>query len=148
EEDISNTVEIQSIDCTEAMNNVEDIVDHENLNNKENNENLLLVDITDITNTGHQILRQSACRNLEDYTEKMVNYMSKGKKWPVSYEIGDLVRISIPKIDRFGVDRSKFDVIDICFSAGELDPLNAAEFPELDIIPPTNISVREASRLQ
>ncbi|CAG8787329.1 1675_t:CDS:1, partial [Cetraspora pellucida] len=35
EEDIPNTVEIQSIDCTEAMNDVEDIVDHENLNNKE-----------------------------------------------------------------------------------------------------------------
>ncbi|KAF0555786.1 retrotransposon nucleocapsid protein [Gigaspora margarita] len=96
----------------------------------------------------------------------MVNYMSKGKKRAASYEIGDFVRIAISKIDRFGVDHpslpckimkkendkyqlgSKFGVIDICFSAGELDFLNAAEFPELDIIPPTRISVRKASRLQ
>ncbi|CAG8612943.1 2387_t:CDS:2 [Cetraspora pellucida] len=131
EEDIPNTIEIQSIDCTEAMNDFDDIVDQEN------------------------------------YENKIVNYMSKGKKQPVSYEIRDLVRISIPKIDRFGVDRpslsckiiekpmadkyrlgSKFGIIDVCFSVGELDPLNTSEFPELDIIPSTNISVREALRLQ
>jgi hypothetical protein len=57
------------------------------------------------TVTGHDILREAARRDLENYTEKMVNQMSKGRKRVKHYEIGDLVRIAVPKIDRFGVDR-------------------------------------------
>src|SRR4051794_616209 len=53
------------------------------------------------TVTGHDILREAARRDLENYTEKMVNQMNKERKRVKHYEIGDLVRM---KIDRFGVD--------------------------------------------
>ena len=75
----------------------------------------ILIDITNETSsmplqegatvTNHTILREAAQRDLEIYTKKMVNQMNKGKKRPNNYEIGDLVRISVPKIDRFGIDR-------------------------------------------
>jgi hypothetical protein len=96
----------------------------------------------------------------------MVNQMKKGKKRPNDYEIDDLVRIAVPKIDRFGIDRptlpckilekvnnqyrlgSKFGVIDVLYSPGEIDPLGAEQFPELEEIPTNRITVREASRLQ
>ncbi|CAB4437781.1 unnamed protein product [Rhizophagus irregularis] len=59
--------------------------------------------------------------------------MNKGKKRPNNYEVGDLVRISVPKIDRF---------------AGEINPLGVNQFSELEIIPTSTITVREAARLQ
>ena len=71
----------------------------------------VLIDITNktlqegTTATNHEILREAAQRNFEDYIEKMANQMNKGRKRPNHYEIGDLVRIAIPKIDRFGIDR-------------------------------------------
>src|ERR1043166_9046946 len=97
----------------------------------------------------------------------MVNQMNKGKKRITEYQIGDLVRIAIPKIDRFSVDRptlpckimektennkyrigSKFGIVEICYSAGELEPLGTTDFPELYEIPSGKVSVREAARLQ
>lgn len=92
--------------------------------------------------------------------------MRKKNKRIVEYQVGDLVRVAIPKIDRFSTDRStipckvikktedkyqvgsKFGIIEICYSAGELEPLGTAAFPELDSILPDKISVREAARLQ
>ena len=92
--------------------------------------------------------------------------MNKMKKWIVEHQIGDLVRVAIPKIDRFSTDRptvpckiikkiedkyqigSKFGIIEVCYSAGELEPLGTASFPELDDIPSNKISIREAARLQ
>ena len=43
---------------------------------------------------------------------------------------------------------SKFGIIEICYSAGELEPLGATEFPELYEIPSGNVSIREAACLQ
>ena len=77
----------------------------------------------------------------------MVNQMNKGKKRITDYQIGDLVRIAIPKIDRFSTDRptvpckiikkiedkyqvgSKFGIIEICYSAGKLQSLETKLFP-------------------
>ena len=70
----------------------------------------ILIDITNNTSsqeevTNHRILREAARQDLEIYTKKMINQMNKGRKKPNNYEVGDLVQISVPKIDRFGVDR-------------------------------------------
>jgi hypothetical protein len=43
---------------------------------------------------------------------------------------------------------SKFGIINILYSSGELDPLGTEQFPELDVIPTDEITVREAARLQ
>jgi hypothetical protein len=69
----------------------------------------VLIDITNKASlqeevTNHEILREAARRDLKNYTEKMVNQMNKGRKRKNNYEVGDLVRISVPKIDRFGTD--------------------------------------------
>ena len=63
----------------------------------------ILIDITNKVSsqegiTNHEILRDAAWRNLKNYTEKMANQMNKGRKRPNNYEVGDLVRISVPKI--------------------------------------------------
>ena len=96
----------------------------------------------------------------------MVNRMNKKKKRIVEYQVGDLVRVAIPKIDRFSTDRptvpckiikktedkyqvgSKFGIIEVCYSAGELEPLGTTSFLELENIPSDKISIREAARLQ
>jgi hypothetical protein len=130
----------------------------------------ILMDITNqdtTNNSGHEILRNVARQDLQIYTEKMVNQMNKGKKRIKEYQIGDLVRVAVPKIDRFSVDRptlpckiiektennkyglgSKFGTIEIYYAANELEPLGTAAFPELNEIPSNKISVREAARLQ
>lgn len=119
------------------------------------------------TITGHGILREVARRDLQIYTDKMANQMNKGRKRIMKHQIGDLVRVIVPKIDRFGVDRptlpckilkktnddkyqlgSKFGILEIYYSANEIESLGTAAFPELDNIPSNKISVREASRLQ
>ena len=86
--------------------------------------------------------------------------MNKMKKRIVEHQIGDLVRVAIPKIDRFSIDRptlpckilektennqyrvgSKFGIVEICYSAGELESLGTKTFSELDEIPPNKIKV-------
>ncbi len=134
----------------------------------------VLIDITNVississkpTITGHEELREAAWWDLENYTNKMVNQMKKGRKMSNNYKIGDLVRIAVPKINRFSIDwlmlsckilekvknryqlESKFGIIDIFYSSEELKPLRVEQFPELDIIPINKITIREASRLQ
>jgi hypothetical protein len=127
----------------------------------------VLLDITNQQITHHELLRNMARQDLQCYTEKMVNQMNKSKKRIKEYQIGDLVRIAVPKIDRCSVDRptlpckiiertendkygigSKFGIIEVYYTANELEPLGAASFPELDNIPSNKISIREASRLQ
>jgi len=75
--------------------------------------------------------------------------------------------MAIPKIDRCSVNRltlpckiiertennkygigSKYEMIEVYYSANELEPLGIASFPELDDIPSNKISIREAVRLQ
>ena len=76
---------------------------------KENNAPLILdpvlIDITNQDITQHEILRSMARQDLQNYTDKMANQMSKGKKRVQEYQIGDLVRVAVPKIDRCSVDR-------------------------------------------
>jgi hypothetical protein len=128
----------------------------------------ILIDITNRISSRHEVLREVARQNLKHYTEKMSDQMNKGRKRPNNFEIGDLVRISIPRIDRFGTDRptlpckilgktnhgqyrlgSKFGIIGVLYSSGELEPLGVNQFPELETIPmDKKISLREAARLQ
>ncbi|CAB4432218.1 unnamed protein product [Rhizophagus irregularis] len=108
-----------------------------------------------------------ARKDLQIYTEKMANQMNKKKKRIVEYQIGDLVRVFVPKIDRFSVDRptlpckilektennkyrlgSKFGIIEVYYSANELELLGTAVFPELNEIPSNKISIIEVARLQ
>ncbi|RHZ77819.1 hypothetical protein Glove_172g23 [Diversispora epigaea] len=114
----------------------------------------------------HEILRNTVRKNLEQYTKKMANQMLKKRKL-TDLEIGDLVRIKIPKIDRFGIDHSslpckiiektdnqryqlgcKYGIINVSYYIGELEALGTTTYPELDEIPSNQISVREAARLQ
>jgi hypothetical protein len=127
----------------------------------------VLVDITNHISTTHEILRNTARRDLEIYTDKMVNQMNKKKKRRANFQIGDLVRVQIPKIDRFSIDRPtlpckitekiseeqyrigcQFGTINVCYSSGELEPLGTMVYPELDEIPSGTLSIREAARLQ
>ena len=107
-----------------------------------------------------------ARQDLEIYTNKMANQMNKSRKRIKEYQIGDLVRVAIPKIDRFSVDRptlpckilektendkyglgSKFGMIEIYYFANELKLLGIAIFPELDDISSNRISIKEAACL-
>ncbi|CAG8697026.1 8056_t:CDS:2 [Racocetra fulgida] len=86
----------------------------------------------------HNIYRQAANRNLEDYRSKIEHQMrTKYNIHERSYKVGDLVKVQIAKIDRGPGD------------PGEVLPLGSRKFSELDD-PPTNttISVIEAARLQ
>ena len=94
----------------------------------------------------------------------MANQMNMKNKRPIKYEVGDLVRIAVPKIDRSGVDRptlpckimevtennqyllgSKFGIINVYYSPGEIEPLGTIYFPKLDNLPSNKISVRKAA---
>ena len=130
--------------------------------------------LQDLTNQqpteGHQVLRDFACQNLKTYTEKMASAMIAKSKRQLEYEVGEHVKILIPKIDRFGTDRPVLPckiieklnyndtfkyrlgcmsgILNNLYCAGELDPLGVTECPELEHIPTDNISVREAARNQ
>ncbi|CAG8597880.1 10396_t:CDS:2, partial [Dentiscutata heterogama] len=117
----------------------------------------------------HNIYRQAANRNLEDYRSKMEHQMrTKYNIHECSYKVGDLVKVQITKIDRRPGDRCallckvfsvlpndvyhlvcQFGVLESTFSAGEVLSLGPREFSELDDSP-TNmtVSVIEAARLQ
>ena len=84
----------------------------------------------------------------------------------MEYQIEDLVRIAVPKIDRFSTNRPtllckiikriedkyqvglKFGIIEVTYFAGELEPFETIVFSELDEISSNEISVREAACLQ
>ncbi|CAG8651739.1 13546_t:CDS:2, partial [Ambispora gerdemannii] len=124
----------------------------------------------DITNlpTDHyevyQVARDRYTKNAKIMREKMLRKNAKRK---ISYEIGDFVRIGIPKIDRSSTDRKllickvvgtvdgefyrlgcKSGVLNVYYRAVELMPTKAMDFPELREIPNTLISLREASLYQ
>ncbi|CAG8703529.1 13120_t:CDS:1, partial [Cetraspora pellucida] len=88
------------------------------------------------------------------------------KRKVVDFKVGDFIRVNIPKIDRFSIDRltlpckilkkfndqyqlgCKFGVINICYTLGELEALGPTTYVELSKIPSNRISIREAARLQ
>ncbi|RGB40611.1 hypothetical protein C1646_663765 [Rhizophagus diaphanus] len=133
----------------------------------ENNTHIVLIDpvlLDIINNTQHEILRNMARQDLQDYTNKMANQMSKGRKRIKEYQIGDLVRVAVPKIDRFSIDRptlpckimektennkyslgSKFGIIGVYYSTSKLELLETETFSELEVIPSNKISIREAA---
>ncbi|CAB5384077.1 unnamed protein product [Rhizophagus irregularis] len=113
EEDIPDTIQIyDSIENLDKSNIPVQQLDIERAvvqdQDSENNRHIVLIDLVllDITNnTQHEILRNMARQDLQDYTNKMANQMSKGRKRIKEYQIGDLVRVAVPKFDRFGVDQ-------------------------------------------
>jgi hypothetical protein len=93
--------------------------------------------------------------------------METRKKRPQQYHQGDLVAISVPRIDRNSTDRPtlpckvlevlddglyrlgcKSGILENCYNVTELLPLSLVRFPELDEIPGDSVSVRQAARLQ
>jgi len=83
-----------------------------------------------------------------------------------NFEMGSIVTILIPQIDRNSVDRSLLPckiiektnrkyrlgcasgILNVTYGANELNLVEAAEFPELDDIPQRTVSLREAARGQ
>ena len=91
----------------------------------------------------------------------------QSKKRIKEHQIRDLVRVAVPRIDRCSIDHStlpckviertennkyglgsKFRIIEVYYTANELESLGVASFPELDNIPINKISIRKATRLQ
>ena len=88
------------------------------------------------------------------------------KRKVVNFKVGDFVKVNIPKIDRFSIDRPtlpckilekvdnrywlgcKFGVINICYSSDEIEALGTTTYAELSKIPSNQISIREEARLQ
>ena len=126
--------------------------------------------LRDIINlpTGHhqvyKVARDRYTKNAKAMQEKMLRKNAKRK---ISYEIGEFVRIGIPKIDHSSTDRKllickvvgivdgglyklgcKSGILNICYNAVELISTRATDFPELREIPNTLISLREASLCQ
>ncbi|CAG8794661.1 18224_t:CDS:1, partial [Gigaspora rosea] len=95
----------------------------------------------------------------------MTQQMLKKRK-VVDFKVGDFIRVNIPKIDRFSIDRPtlpckilekiddqyrlgcKFGIINICYSSGEIEALGTTTYAELSKIASNQISIREAARLQ
>ncbi|CAG8823861.1 1792_t:CDS:2, partial [Gigaspora margarita] len=133
---------------------------------KPSSSNGTLVDITSNLNSErHEMLRETAQRNLQQYTDKMMQQILKKRKI-VNFKLGDVVKVNIPKIDQFSIDcptlpckilekindryqlGCKFGVINICYSSGELEALGTATYTKLSKIPSNQISIRETGRLQ
>ncbi|RIA98147.1 hypothetical protein C1645_813198 [Glomus cerebriforme] len=117
-----------------------------------------------------------SCRNNHIVTKSITTEKSLQNQYEVIHlenkemkhlaNIGDLVRISVPKIDCFGIDKptllckvlkkindqyrlsSQFGIINIFYSYEEIDPLGVKYFSEFETIPTNTITVREAVHLQ
>ena len=115
----------------------------------------------------HYHFRQRARHNLELYTENMKNMMIKKNKRKKTFSIGDCVKIQVPKIDRQSTHRKyllckiinifeegmyqlacQCGILDICYSAADLEYVDNQDIPELQRTSTTRITVREAARLQ
>src|SRR6266498_4161920 len=94
-----SNIPVQQLDIEKSVVQDQDKLD--GLESK-NNTRLTLIDpvLLNITNydiannTQHEILRNMARQDLQDYTNKMANQMSKGRKKIKEYQIGDLVRVA------------------------------------------------------
>ena len=92
--------------------------------------------------------------------------MNLDRKRLNQYEVGDLVRIMISKIDHSSIDRltllckimertennqyilgSKFEIINIYYSSREIEPLEIQYFSKFDNLLSNKIFVREAACL-
>ncbi|CAG8466835.1 4879_t:CDS:1 [Paraglomus brasilianum] len=95
----------------------------------------------------------------------MVNLMSsRNKRQRLEFDIGDYVRVNIPRVDRTGIDRRSLPVMEVldggvyhlgcaygilgtCYQVFDLESISA-EFPELENIPEKQISLTEAVKMQ
>ena len=118
-----------------------------------------------VMSTNHEEFRKVATENVKKSIERM-RAVVESRKRQITFSVGELVRINIPRIDRAGIDRRSLPckvlealdngyyrlgcasgVLDKCYLASEMEGVSA-EFPELENIPSAQISLMEASRLQ
>jgi hypothetical protein len=115
--------------------------------------------------TQHMELRQIAEQNTKKMRKEIRDRLLKNKTIDRNFEVGSIVVLSIPRIDRHIVDRpilpckivekteGKYrlgcasGILDITYGANELNPVEA-DYPELDNIPIQRLSLREAARTQ
>ncbi|CAG8714507.1 3590_t:CDS:2, partial [Ambispora leptoticha] len=120
-------------------------------------------DDSDSSNTEYPQSEQNPV--LADITDQHSN-ITQHKVKLVDFKVGDLVRVSVSKINRFGTNRPalpckiiekvgeqyrlecKFGILNVCYSSGELEALGTTIYPELDKIPSDKLSVQEVARLQ
>lgn len=114
--------------------------------------------------TQHMELRQIAEQNTKKM-QKEIRDRLKGKSIDRNFEVGSIVVLSIPRIDRHIVDRSLLPckiiektkgkyrlgcasgILDVTYGANALN-LVEADYPELENIPSQRLSLREAARTQ
>ncbi|GET02261.1 KRAB-A domain-containing protein 2-like [Rhizophagus clarus] len=118
--------------------------------------NPVLIDITntairsETTIIGNDILREAARKNLQSYIDKMVNQINK-KSAQLAMNIDRPTLpckvLEITKNNQY-VLGSKFGIINMHYSPGEIELLGTIDFPELNNLSSNKISVREAAHLQ
>jgi hypothetical protein len=166
EEDIPDNVEMQD---NEDREEIADACESNDAGTSDNINELDDISIPESDRTptpsSHEVFRKIAAENIQKNVERMRTIVRKRKR-QITFSVGELVRINIPRIDRAGIDRKSlpckvletldggyyrlgcvFGVIERCYLAGEMETISA-EFPELDKIPDTRISLTAASRLQ
>src|SRR6266498_1614570 len=90
--------------------------------------------------------------------------MNLDKKKPNQYEVRNLIRIMILKIDYSDIDcltltykkiknnhyvlKFKFEIINIYYSSGKIEPLKIQYFSKLDNLFSNKISIKETAYLQ
>jgi hypothetical protein len=91
---------------------------------------------------------------------------NRNKKQRLEFDIGDYVRVNIPRVDRTGIDRRSlpckvmevldggfyrlgcaYGILRTCYQVSDLESISA-EFPELENIPDKQISLTEAAKMQ
>lgn len=116
--------------------------------------------------TSHIELRQIAEQNTEKVRKEIRDRLLKGGSTNRNFEVGSVVVLSIPRIDRNIVDRPLLPckiiekpngkyrlgcasgILEVTYDANELNLVKTADFPELENIPPQRITLREAARSQ
>ena len=86
------------------------------------------------------------------HDQEIKDRLLKSKSIDRNFEVGSMVVLSIPRIDRYIVDQPirlgcASGILDVTYGANELN-LVEADFPELDNIPSRKLSLREAAKTQ
>ena len=165
EEDIPDNVEVQDDEYREEIVDTCESNDAGTSNNINELDNISMPGSDHAPTSPHEAFRKIAAENIQKSVERMRTIVEK-RKQQIMFSVGELVRVNIPRIDRAGIDRRSlpckvletldggyyrlgcvFGVLDRCYLAGEMETVSA-EFPELEKIPETRISLTAASRLQ
>jgi len=121
----------------------------------------------DETRQNHTVLRELAVQQVQRNMDLMKNLVdNKNKKRRLVFDIGDCVRINIPRIDRTSVDRRSLPckvlevldgglyrlgcahgILENCYQVCEMESVSAT-FTELTNIPNNRILLTQAARLQ